>query len=114
MNLLTVFHQGDAVLVTAFLILLAMSIASWYLILVRGVHAWRVRQGNRQAEQAVWAADDWHGAESAVADSKAPIAELTRQGLTAMRHYHANAHKGLGDSCSLDVFLTRAIRKGLA
>ncbi|MCW3482230.1 MotA/TolQ/ExbB proton channel family protein [Neisseriaceae bacterium JH1-16] len=114
MNLLTVFHQGDSVLVTVFLLLIAMSIATWYLILMRGMNAWRVRQGNRQAEQAVWAAPDWKSAESAVADSDAPIAALARQGLAAVRHYHANAHKGLGDSCTLDVFLTRAIRKGLA
>lgn len=53
-------------------------------------------------------------AETVISNSDVPIAQLARHGLTAMRHYHANAHKGLGDSCSMDAFLTRAIRKGLA
>lgn len=114
MNLLTVFDQGDRILVAVFLTLIAMSISTWYLILVRGLHVWRVRRSNYETEQAIWAANDWKEAETVISNSDVPIAQLARHGLTAMRHYHANAHKGLGDSCSMDAFLTRAIRKGLA
>lgn len=114
MNLLSVFQQGDAVLATVFIILVLMSIATWYLIIVRGVQLWRLRCDNRQAESRLWAAPDWAAAEKTLEGSVAPAANLARDGLAALRHYHANAERSLGRACDLNEFLTRAIRKGLA
>lgn len=114
MNLMTVFQQGDAVLVTVFMILVLMSVLTWYLILVRGISTWHIRRANKQAETALWDAPDWKQAETQLQDSRAPFANLTRQGLAALRHYRSQAERPLGQSCELDEFLTRAIRKGLA
>ncbi|WP_293760377.1 MotA/TolQ/ExbB proton channel family protein [uncultured Aquitalea sp.] len=114
MNLLTVFQQGDAVLMTTFSLLILMSVLTWYLIILRGLQLLRTRNANRQAEALLWDAPDWKTAEAALAESRAPVANLTRQGLAAMRHHHEHADKSLGKACLLDEFLTRAIRKGLA
>lgn len=47
MKLLTVFQQGDVVLITTFMILILMSIATWSLILQRGVQTYRLRRANQ-------------------------------------------------------------------
>jgi len=114
MKLLTVFQQGDVVLMTTFLLLILMSVMTWYLIMLRGVQTLRTRRANSQAESLVWQAADWQGAEHAISDSNAPIARLTRSGLAALRHHQLHAEHSLGRSCSLDEFVTRAIRQGLA
>ena len=114
MKLLTVFQQGDVVLMTTFLILILMSVTTWYLILLRGVQTLRLRRANRVAEAALWEAADWQAAEQALSDSTAPIAHLTRQGLAALRHHQQHAERSLGKACDLNEFVTRAIRKTLA
>ncbi|OWY37999.1 biopolymer transporter ExbB [Xenophilus sp. AP218F] len=114
MNLLTVFQQGDAILIAVFLSLILMSVATWYLIIVRGAQTWQLRRHNKLAESAIWNAPDWRQAESAIEHSNAPFANLTRSGLAALRHHHSQAERALGQSCALDEFLTRAIRKALA
>ena len=114
MKLLTVFQQGDVVLMTTFLILILMSVTTWYLILLRGVQTLRLRRANRVAEAALWEAADWQAAEQVLSDSTAPIAHLTRQGLAALRHHQQHAERSLGKACDLNEFVTRAIRKTLA
>nr|WP_294867024.1 MotA/TolQ/ExbB proton channel family protein [uncultured Pseudogulbenkiania sp.] len=114
MNLLTVFHQGDAVLVTVFMLLIAMSILTWYVIALRAVQGWRARRDNKLAEAALWNAANWPTAEAALAESSSAYANLARDGLSALRHFHANAQRSLGQACDLNEFLTRAIRKRLA
>ena len=56
MNLMLTFEQGDAVLVSVFLILILMSVLTWYFIVLRGWRAWQVRRLNRDAETAQGAA----------------------------------------------------------
>ncbi|MDF0605505.1 MotA/TolQ/ExbB proton channel family protein [Neisseriaceae bacterium TC5R-5] len=114
MNLLTVFQQGDAVLIAVFATLVLMSVLTWYLIILRGLQTWQTRRGNQAAEAALWDAPDWQQAELALQHSNAPFAKLTRQGLAALRHHRSQAEKALGQACSSDEFLTRAIRKGIA
>lgn len=114
MKLLTVFEQGDVVLMITFSLLVLMSLATWYLILLRGIQTLRTRRANRLAENAVWAASNWQEAEQAIARSSAPIAQLTREGLEALRHHQQHAEHSLGKTCPLNEFLTRAIRQSLA
>lgn len=114
MNLLTVFQQGDAVLVSVFLILITMSVLTWYLIAVRGVQAWRTHRANRIAEIHVWESSNWTSAEQALRGSQSPYARLVHDGLAALRHYRAHADRTLGAACGVDEFLTRRLRKRLA
>ncbi|KZE29781.1 outer membrane transport energization protein ExbB [Crenobacter luteus] len=114
MNLLTVFEQGDAILIAVFLILIAMSVLTWTLIVTRGLMLRRTRLANRAAETALWAAKDWQSAQAQLAEHASPVAALTHDGLAALRHYREHASASLGQSCDLNEFLTRAIRRGLS
>ena len=114
MNLMLVFQQGDAVLTTVFLCLIAMSVLTWTLIGLRAIQLWRTRRANRAAEAGVWSAPDWSAALLSIADSKAPLAHLARDGVEAVQHYRQHAQRSLGQACALDEFLTRALRKRLA
>ncbi|MDC7712499.1 MotA/TolQ/ExbB proton channel family protein [Vogesella indigofera] len=108
------FQQGDAILVSVFLILIAMSILTWYFIALRGWRAWQVRRDNRASEATLWAAASWTEVETALQHSEAPVARLAQDGLGALRQYRQHSTSSLGQSCSLDEYLTRALRKRLA
>lgn len=114
MNLMQTFQQGDAILVSVFLILILMSVLTWYFIILRGWRAWSVRRHNREAESTLWAAASWQDAEGKLGDSTAPVARLAQDGLAALRQYHQHSDNAPGRSCSLDEYLTRALRKRLA
>ncbi|POZ63627.1 MotA/TolQ/ExbB proton channel family protein [Chromobacterium alticapitis] len=114
MNILTVFQQGDAVLIAVFLLLILMSVLTWYLILVRGAQTWRLRRANREAEGALWSAADWTHAEASLQNRQGQFANLARAGLAALQQYQSQAGRALGQACGVDEFLTRAIRKALA
>lgn len=114
MNFLTVFQQGDTILISVFVILILMSVSTWYMIITRGIQALRIRHANKQVENELWNANNWHDAESKLQHSSAPYANLVRQGLSSLRHYRINAERPLGQSCDLNEFLTRSIRKELS
>ena len=114
MNLMLTFEQGDAVLVSVFLILILMSVLTWYFIVLRGWRAWQVRRLNRDADAQLWGAASWQAAEKDLDASPAPVAALLREGLAAVRKYQQHRDGSLGQSCSLDEYLTRALRKRLS
>ncbi|MDE1713941.1 MotA/TolQ/ExbB proton channel family protein [Chromobacterium amazonense] len=114
MNILTVFQQGDAVLITVFMLLILMSVLTWYLIIVRGAQTWRLRRANREAESLLWDAPNWQQAEASLRHSQAQFANLARAGIDSLKQYQSQAGRALGQACGVDEFLTRAIRKALA
>ncbi|OHX12333.1 MotA/TolQ/ExbB proton channel family protein [Chromobacterium sphagni] len=114
MNVLTVFQQGDAVLISVFMILILMSVLTWYLIIVRGAQTLQARRANRSTESALWSAPDWQQAENGLAHSQGQVANLARAGLAALRLHQSQASRALGQACGVDEFVTRAIRKVLA
>ena len=114
MNLMHTFQQGDAILVSVFLSLILMSVLTWYFIVLRGWRAWQTMRHNRRAEARLWEADSWQQAEGELADCPAPVSALLRDGLAAQRKYQQHSSSSLGQACSLDDYLTRALRKRLS
>lgn len=114
MNLMHTFEQGDAILVSVFLSLILMSVLTWYFIVLRGWRAWQTMRHNRRAEARLWEADSWQQAEGELADCPAPVSALLRDGLAAQRKYQQHSSSSLGQACSLDDYLTRALRKRLS
>ena len=53
MNLGHVFAQGDIVLITVFLLLVLMSILTWWIIIMRSIRLHQVRHANRGTIEAV-------------------------------------------------------------
>ena len=78
MDLSLVFRQGDGVLMSVFLLLLAMSVTSWWLILRRSLSRWSVRQANQQLSQAFWDAPDLDAAARLAEQHDAPLARIAR------------------------------------
>ncbi len=113
MNLTYVFSDGDAILITVFLSLLAMSILTWCLILQGGWRLWRYRQTNHAFAQRFWSCQNGEQAEQLAQSSAAPMAQIAAAGLASWRHYQQQPQRLLGRSCTLDEYLVRSIRHAL-
>lgn len=108
--------QADAVGQTVALLLLAMSIASWYLIAIRAL---RMLKGRRlgDAVDAFWSAPSLReglGTLERLAPAT-PCTELARQASAAAEHLRARGHTdSLGGKLDAGEFITRALRKSIA
>jgi len=106
--------QGDFVIRTVALLLLAMSIASWYLILTRTL---RLMRRNRvfAAVEAFWEAPDLAAGLGLLRDAAAPnpFAALAEQGTAAM-HHAQGSHQSLSAAFDRSEFVTRALRQSMA
>jgi biopolymer transport protein ExbB len=92
--------QTDAVGKAILLILLAMSLATWYLILTKALTVFLERRRSTRFLEAFWNAPSLAALQSGIADESSPdvFSHLARTGLAAHR-------KGDGE------FLTRAMRR---
>ena len=98
MNLGLVFKSGDAVLIGVFLCLIAMSITTWVLILLRGVRYRAARRANRAATEAIWEAKDLVQAEQQAKQIDAPISELALDAIRANQQFQATQSSMLSAS----------------
>ncbi|MDD3516899.1 MAG: MotA/TolQ/ExbB proton channel family protein [Chromatiales bacterium] len=115
MSLTYVFEHGDAVLLTVFMILLLMSVATWYLILAKSYEAIRVRRADAAFLDAFWNAAALDEARTIVRESASPLAAIAAKGIAGFEHFRRRrgADAPLGESCSVDEFLVRTIRNAM-
>ena len=102
--------QGDFVTRSIALLLLAMSIASWYVILTRALRAWRLRRAV-QAMGSFWHARNLTEG-MAILDSAGagnPFHYLLLEGQAAVIHHTSNADD-LHGQLSLSEWLTESLR----
>ncbi len=108
--------QSDYVIKFVAFILVVMSVASWYLILVRGTRQLRARR-HENAIESFWNAsslDDGLARLSREAPDS-PFEALARQGAAATEHLRDHHHQDtLGGRLNADEFVTRALRKSIA
>lgn len=108
--------QSDMIIKSVAFILVVMSVASWYLILVRSLRQWRARHFDGAVE-AFWAAATLSEglARLRAKAPDAPVEALAQQGLAAVEHLrHHNHADTLGGKLNADEFITRALRKSIA
>jgi biopolymer transport protein ExbB len=107
--------QSDAVGRSALAVLLVMSLATWYLIVSKTLHAVAVgRQGARFLER-FWAAPTLEAAAAELTGQAAdPFSALAAQALRAANHHAAHGAKRLDEAGSAHEFLTRAMRSAIA
>jgi biopolymer transport protein ExbB len=113
LGLMHFWQAGDAVTHSVAWLLLAMSIASWYVILARGWAAWRLRRSGPAALERFWAARTLDEAvEGLVRDDPervfAPLAEQARRIATGP------ADGSLAGTVEHGERLTRALRQEMA
>lgn len=108
--------QSDFTIKAVAFILIVMSVASWYLILVRSVRQIRARRHDGAVES-FWNApnlSDGLARLSRIAPGS-PFEALARQGIAATEHLHRHNHSDtLGGKLDADEFVTRAMRKSIA
>jgi biopolymer transport protein ExbB len=104
--------QGGTVTVVTTLILLLMSIASWYFIVVK---MWQVIKYKKEISAYVhsfWAAHPLQGTiEAGSAGSSA--CRLASRAMQAVRHHETHASNNQVESCSYDEFLARVMRRNI-
>lgn len=108
-------HQSDAVAIGVLVILLLMSIASWYLIVLKTILNAKMRRRVREFLDSFWSAPsmDAVAAQLAHQEPQGPFARVAAQGVEASRHYRKSATAGLAEAGGQDEFLTRSIRRAI-
>ncbi len=103
--------QGDFVTKGVAILLVAMSIASWYVILTKALQVLRYRRASSAAGHQFW--DTTSLAEGvATLGAGNPFADLAQAGVGAMRHH--SAHKGhLHDQLSVSDWVTLSLRQAI-
>ncbi|MDY7576779.1 MotA/TolQ/ExbB proton channel family protein [Herbaspirillum sp. RTI4] len=107
----SLWTQGDIVIRTVAMLLLAMSVASWYVILTKAVQLLRYRSPAHAAGHAFW---DTTSLDSGVLTLGAdnPFADVAKAGINGMSHHHA--HKGhLHDALSVSDWITLSLRQSI-
>ncbi len=108
--------QADLLIRAVGLLLLTMSIVSWYLILARGLRQLRARRYG-DAVDAFWTAPDLNEGLAGLARQApdSPFEALARQGAAAAGHMRRHTHREtLGGKLDAAEFITRAMRKSIA
>ena len=129
MGVIGFWAQSDAIGRTAALLLLAMSVVSWYLIVTKAWQTWRTRRLAQAAVDAFWGGSNLQEAvarmQAAAPDS--PFTSAAVEGANALAHFertlvhleHPLAHHErhvagrLAETMDISDFITRAIRRAI-
>lgn len=109
-NSLQFITAGGPVSMAVAIILLAMSVASWYLIVTKGIQVWRLKN-----EFKAYAEKFWQASSLAVAikqDSNTALAHLAKQSIAAAEHHQHHATKQ-NISVEQDEFIARAMNRAM-
>jgi len=103
--------QGDFVTRGVAVLLLVLSIASWYVIVTKALQILRYRRASTIAGRQFWDASNVQEGVAALGANN-PFAELARAGVEAMRHH--SAHQGhLHDELSVSDWVTLSLRQAI-
>ncbi len=103
--------QGDVVTKGVALLLVAMSIASWYVIVTKALQLWRYRRAARAAGHEFWDTTNLQEGLGTLGSGN-PFADIAQAGAGAMRHH--TAHKGhLHDQLSVSDWVTLSLRQAI-
>jgi biopolymer transport protein ExbB len=103
--------QGDIVTKGVALLLVAMSIASWYVIVTKALQLWRYRRAASAAGHEFWDTTNLQEGLTTLGSGN-PFADIAQAGAGAMRHH--TAHKGhLHDQLSVSDWVTLSLRQAI-
>lgn len=113
-TLAALLTRGDSVIQLVALLLLLMSIATWYFIIRKSWQLWRIKRSAARFLAFFWEAPgtasilEILGAQGA----NDPFARLAQQGIDAAGHHRRHAQR-IADACGRDEFITRSIRRAI-
>jgi biopolymer transport protein ExbB len=107
--------QSDGVGIAVLIILLVMSIASWYLILLKAIRGMQVRRRASAFLERFWNSPSFESIASALASRtpEEPFGRVAWQSIEALRHFRKSTGAGLAEAAGEDEFVTRAIRRAI-
>ena len=116
-GLMNVWSQGDLVTKTVALLLLAMSLASWMVIIIKTLDIFKYKRLARETG-AFWHSEDFSkGVAQLSGDAENPLRQLALQGQEATAHVMHTDGKGakpqLHESMDLSDWVTRSLRNTL-
>ena len=116
-NSLEFITKGGVVSMTVAIILLVMSVASWYLIVTKSVQILRLRAAFKAYKQNFWNAPNLTSAVKQAGNIA--LANLAKQSIAAVEHHQQYAHKINGDDKKSDLitkdeFIARAMNRSIA
>ncbi len=112
-NSLAFIMQGGFVSIAVALILLMMSVASWYFMIVKSIQVIQLKNALQRYMAEFWAAPNLQAAISNI-KIKSPAHQLAVNALDAAHHHHTHVANNLADSCNYDEFVARSMRRSLA
>jgi biopolymer transport protein ExbB len=112
-NSLTFIMQGGFVSIAVAIILLIMSVASWYYMLAKTVQVFKIKATIKQYMAEFWAAPNLQTAINSI-KIDSPAHQLATNAFDAAHHHQTHAAKNLGDACSYDEFVARSMRRSLS
>ena len=112
-GLMNVWNQGDLVTKTVALLLLAMSLASWMVIIIKTLDIFKYKRLATETE-AFWRSADFTNGVAALSDgADNPLRQLAQQGIEAASHVQQSAKPQLHDSFDVSEWITRSLRNTL-
>lgn len=104
--------QGDLLTQLVAVLLLLLSVASWYVIASKTYALWQARRCHRRALAAFWGAPSLPAAVEAIRqdDRTAIFASLAIAGANAAELHREHSDRGIGAGVSVSDFVTRALR----
>lgn len=107
----SMWSQGDFVTKSVAVLLILMSIASWYVIVTKALQLFLYRHSAHAAGHEFWDATSLDMGMTTLGSGN-PFASIARAGVTAMRHHEA--HKGhLHDELSVSDWITLSLRQAI-
>lgn len=112
MGLAHFWAQGDLITHSAALLLLLLSVASWYVMAGKAYGMWLSRRCHARALASFWGAPTLPAAIEAInrEDKTGILASLAIAGANAAELHRVHADRGIGAGVSASEFVTRAIR----
>ncbi len=107
--------QTDGVGRFVLAVLLVMSVATWYLILAKGMQIAATRSRSRRFLRAFWAAGSLSEVHARIHERGAddPFSALAHEGFTAVEQHNRRGAERLIDAGTADEYLTRALRRAI-
>ena len=112
-GLMNIWAQGDLVTKIVALLLLAMSLASWMVIIIKALDIMKYKRLASEVE-AFWKSPDFAKGVANLSDgSDNPLRQLAQQGIEAASHVQGNSNQQLHDGFDVSDWITRSLRNTL-
>lgn len=115
MGLSNFLQQADAVAWFILIVLMVMSIGSWYYIAIKG---WRYMQSGKRSQQfldSFWASPNLQAVAERLGKTGIdnPFSHLVHHGFSAIEQHNSRQANALVDAGSADEFLTRSLKRAI-